>query len=81
MSIALYTLLMFGCADDGSACVRLTTPPQVYSAAALCQAQVELALQSDAALRADFPLVEARCVKLPKLASAKPPAARILAIR
>ena len=81
MSIALYTLLMFGCADDGTACQRIAYDTPAYSAAAQCQAQVEPALSSDTALRADFPLVEARCVKLPKQASAKPHAARILAIR
>ena len=81
MSVIAYTLLLFGCADDGSACVRLAAPAQVYSASAMCQAQVEPALQSDAALRADYPLVEARCVKLTKQAFAKPRAARILAVR
>ena len=81
MSVIAYTLLMFGCADDGSACQRLAAPAQVFSASALCQAQVEPALQSDAALRADYPLVEARCVKLPKQASAKPRATRTFAIR
>ena len=81
MSVFTYTLLMFGCADDGSACERLAAPAQVYSASAQCQAQVEPALQSDAALRADYPLVEARCVKLPKQVFAKPRATRILAVR
>ena len=81
MSVVAYTLLMFGCADDGSACERLAAPAQVYSASAQCQAQVEPALQSDAALRADYPLVEARCVKLSKQAFAKPRATRIFAVR
>ena len=81
MSLVAYTLLMFGCADDGTACEQLATPRQVYSAAAECQAQVEPALGSDLALRADYPLVEARCVKLPQRAAAKPRGARTLAAR
>ena len=81
MSLALYTLLMFGCADDGTACEQIAAPQQVYSAAAQCQAQVESALNSDIAMRADYPLVEARCVKVSKQAAAKPHGARILAAR
>ena len=81
MSLVAYTLLMFGCADDGSACERLASPTQVYSASAQCQAQIEPMLQSDAALRADYPLVEARCVKVAKQASAKPRANRVFAVR
>lgn len=81
MSVVAYTLLMFGCADDGSACERLAAPAQVYSASAQCQAQVVPALHSDAALRADYPLVEARCVKLAKHASGKLRAIRIVAVR
>ncbi len=81
MSVVAYTLLMFGCADDGSACERLVSPTQVYSGSAQCQAQIEPALQSDAALRADYPLVEARCVKLPKQAFVKARATHIFAIR
>ena len=81
MSLTLYTLLMFGCADDGSACEQIAAPQQVYSAAAQCKAQVEPALNSDIAMRADYPLVEARCVKVSKQAAAKPHGARILAAR
>ena len=81
MSLALYTLLMFGCADDGAACEQIAAPRQVYAAAAQCQAQIEPALNSDLALRADYPLVAARCVKLPKQAAAKPHGVRTLAAR
>ena len=81
MSLVAYTLLMFGCADDGSACERLASPPQVYSASATCQAQIEPALQSDIALRADYPSVEARCVKVSKQASSKVHSTRIFAVR
>ena len=81
MSLVAYTLLMFGCADDGTACEQLVAPSRVYSAAAQCQAQVEPALSGDIAMRADYPLVEARCVKLPKQAAAKSRATRTLAVR
>lgn len=81
MSLALYTLLMFGCADDGTACEQIAAPRQVYSAAAQCQAQVEPALNGDIAQRADYPLVEARCVKVNRQAAAKPRGARTLAAR
>ena len=57
----IFALLLFGCADDGSQCERLTTSPKHYEAKVLCEAEAELALQSDLALRADFPTVEARC--------------------
>lgn len=81
MSVIAYTLLMFGCADDGGSCERIASPTQVYSASAQCQAQIEPALQSDVALRADYPLVEARCVKMPIQASAKSRATHVFAIR
>ena len=81
MSLVAYTLLMFGCADDGTACEQIAAPSQVYAAAAECQAQVEPALGSDLALRADYPVVEARCVKLPKQAAAKTHGPRTLAAR
>jgi len=64
MSLVAYTLLMFGCADDGTACQRLAAPEQIYAVSAQCEAQVDNALISDLALRADFPVVEARCVKV-----------------
>ena len=81
MSLALYTLLMFGCADDGTACEQIAVPQQVYSAAAQCQAQVAPALNGNVAMRADYPLIEARCVKLSKQAAAKPRAVRTFAAR
>lgn len=64
MSLIAYTLLMFGCADDGSACEKIAAPAAVYSAAAACEAQVQTVLNSDPAQRADYPVVEARCVKV-----------------
>ena len=81
MSLVAYTLLMFGCADDGTACERIAASAQVYAAAAQCQAQIEPALNSDLVLRADYPLVEARCVKLSKQSAAKPRGVRTFAAR
>ncbi|MBW8755231.1 MAG: hypothetical protein JF595_13985 [Sphingomonadales bacterium] len=57
----IFALLLFGCADDGSQCEQLAAPPRHYEAKVLCEADAELALQSEVALRADYPMVEARC--------------------
>ena len=81
MSLVAYTLLLFGCADDGAACQRIAAPEQVYAAPAQCEAQVETALGSDTALRADFPVVEARCVKVPHKALARARGSRTFAAR
>jgi hypothetical protein len=59
----VFALVLLGCADDGSACERLVTPPQTYASKALCQAGQEAALQSDVALRADYPTVVSRCLR------------------
>lgn len=58
----IFALLLFGCADDGSQCEQLTTSPRHYEAKLLCEADAEMALQSELALTADYPTVEARCV-------------------
>ena len=81
MSLGAYTLLMFGCADDGTACERLAAPQQVYSAAAQCEAQVEPALGSELALRADYPVVKARCVRVGSRTVVRARANRTLAAR
>ena len=81
MSLALYTLLMFGCADDGTACEQIAVPQQVFSAAAQCRAQVAPALNGEIAMRADYPLIEARCVQVSKQAAAKLRSARTFAAR
>lgn len=57
----VFALLLFGCADDGSQCEQLSEPRH-YEARVLCEADAELALKSDTALRSDHPMVEARCV-------------------
>lgn len=72
MGTLVYTLLMLGCADDGSACQRLEFEAPRYEASGQCQTQIPAALQSDTALRSDFPTVEARCVPV-RVAAAKPP--------
>jgi hypothetical protein len=64
MSVLAYGLILLGCADDGTACRQLDLPPIHYAAATACQAEIETALMSDAAMRADYPIVEARCVPL-----------------
>ncbi|MFM5895343.1 MAG: hypothetical protein ACKOQM_13045 [Novosphingobium sp.] len=81
MSLVAYTLLMFGCADDGTACEKLAAPAQVYSASAQCEAQVENALGSDLALRADYPVVEARCVKVARKVASGARGSRTIAVR
>jgi hypothetical protein len=59
----VFALVLLGCADDGTACERLSTPPRTYASKALCEAGQEMALQSDAALRADYPTVVSRCLR------------------
>jgi hypothetical protein len=58
----IFALLLFGCADDGSQCEQLAAPTKHYEAKITCEADAEIALQSDVALRADYPTVEARCL-------------------
>jgi hypothetical protein len=58
----IFALLLFGCADDGSQCEQLAAPTKHYEAKITCEADAEMALESDVALRADFPVVEARCL-------------------
>lgn len=58
----IFALLLFGCADDGSQCEQLATTAKHYEAKLLCEADAEMALQSEAALKSDFPTVEARCM-------------------
>ncbi len=58
----IFALFLFGCADDGSQCERLSQTPKHYEARLLCEADADMALQSDIALSADYPTVEARCL-------------------
>jgi hypothetical protein len=58
----IFALLLFGCADDGGQCVQLAAPTKHYEAKVLCEADAEMAVHGEIALRADHPTVEARCV-------------------
>ncbi|MGE4305382.1 MAG: hypothetical protein AB7E24_15280 [Novosphingobium sp.] len=62
MSATLFALALFGCSDDGTACQRLSTPVQTYETQAQCSAQLDEALGTDAAMRADAPTVFAQCL-------------------
>jgi hypothetical protein len=57
----IFALLLFGCADDGSQCEQLLGPTRHYESRLLCESDAEMALQSELAVRADHPTVEARC--------------------
>ena len=58
----IFALVLFGCADDGSQCEKLEAAPKHYEARVLCEADAQMALQSDVALSSDYPMVEARCL-------------------
>lgn len=62
MTTTLFALVLFGCADDGQACVRLHAPAPTFATRSACEGQLEAALQSDVSLRADYPLVTGRCL-------------------
>jgi len=64
MSVLAYGLILLGCADDGSACQKLDLATTRYVAAAECRAEIPAALMGDAAMRADYPVIEARCVPM-----------------
>lgn len=70
MSSTVFALLLFGCSDDGSACQLLTAAqPRYYDSQVVCEADVDVALQSDVSLRADYPTVIAKCVPTKELAA------------
>lgn len=60
----VFALVLLGCADDGQACEKLAAPTQHYITKAQCEAGQDIALQSEAALRADYPIVVSRCQRL-----------------
>lgn len=62
MSGVMFALALFGCTDDGSACQRLSAPEQAYESRVECLAAQSVALESDAAMGADFPSVFAQCM-------------------
>jgi len=68
MSGLLFALALFGCADDGSACQRITAPEQTYESRVECLSAQGVALDSDAAMAAEFPSVFAQCMTKTQLA-------------
>lgn len=60
----VFALVLLGCGDDGTACERLAAPTEHYGSKASCEAGQETALQSDAAMRADYPTIVSRCLRV-----------------
>jgi len=69
----VFALVLFGCADDGTECQRLQAQPEHFASKALCEAGQETALESDAAMRSDHPLVVTKCLRTPATAIARRP--------
>lgn len=70
MSAALFALALFACTDDGTACERLSTPVvQTFQSRAECFANIDDALDSEAARKADAPTVYAQCLTGRQMAS------------
>lgn len=69
MSATLIALALFGCSDDGTVCQRLDTPAQTYQTNADCTGELDKALATEAALRADAPTVYAQCMPARTLAA------------
>lgn len=69
MSATLFALALFACSDDGTECKRLETPVQTYETRASCNAQVDSALDTEAARKAGAPTVYAQCLTGRQLAS------------
>jgi hypothetical protein len=68
MSGMIFALALFGCTDDGSACQRLASSEQTYESRVECMAAQGGALESDAAMAADYPSVFAQCMTQTQLA-------------
>lgn len=69
MSGLIFALALFGCSDDGSACQRINAPEQTYESRVACLSAQGVALDSDAAMAADFPSVFAQCMTKAQLAA------------
>lgn len=69
MSATLFALALFACSDDGTACERLQSPAQTYPTQAQCNARIDEALETDAAMRAEAPTVYAQCLSARQMAS------------
>lgn len=59
----IFALVLFGCADDGTECQRISAQPAHFPSKALCEAGQESALQSEVAVRSDHPLVVTKCLR------------------
>lgn len=66
MSGLLYALVLLGCSDDGDSCHALDAGRQQFASRRACMSQLDAAMASDIAARADYPSVSAVC----KLATA-----------
>lgn len=56
-----FALVLLGCSDAGDECEALQAQQAAFATRAECVAQIEPALMSDVAARADYPSVLARC--------------------
>ncbi len=73
MSAITYALVLLGCSDAGDDCQALQAQQVAFATRTECTAQIEQALNSDLAARADFPSVLARCeVRISKAVRASP---------
>lgn len=61
MSALTFALVLLGCSDAGDECQALQAQQAAFASRAECTAQIEPALMSDVAARADYPSVLARC--------------------
>lgn len=69
MSVTLFALALFGCSDDGTSCQRLDTQVQTYRDRAQCTAQLDEALATEEAMRANAPTVYAQCLTSRQMAT------------
>lgn len=69
MDATLIALALFGCNDDGTACERLHAPVETFETRAECFAMLDDAVQSEAAVRAEYPSVYAQCLTNRQLAA------------
>lgn len=69
MSTTLIALALFGCSDDGTACQRLGAPIETFATRTECTARLDDAVQSEAAMRADYPTIHAECLTRRQLAA------------
>ncbi|HKT86638.1 MAG TPA: hypothetical protein VJQ77_11210 [Novosphingobium sp.] len=69
MSATLIALALFGCSDDGTACQRLRTPVETFATHTECSARLDDAVQSEEAMRAEYPTIHAECLTNRQLAA------------